>query len=339
MQGVMRFSGWGMDPRDQKVLIALELLKDKMQLAVYLFPKADHDKEFLNQVETVWVKGEDLKFPEQVTQHLLPMTEDSVLPEEIRADNPIEFRTVQNDWAYAIFVERFWKAYLDELTAIKEEARQAERYTKELFEKTKDFWDRVLEQKKEQNIGQEKIDEIKSDVDLIFEKLKALRQAAAEDRKKRDQKAVDTIKPRLEKAHEAIEAGEAPPKVITELKEIRSTLNGSGLRGKPREELSALIDAAFEKLKAKKAKVHDSKLQKRINDLQGIVTKLERSIDRDKKELNFQDKRLNSNASSDFELKLRATKREMVEEQLKSKEAKLKDIRKTLESLQSKGKD
>lgn len=338
MPGKMRFADWGSDPKDQKVLIALELLKDKGQLAVYLFPKLGFEKELLRKIENDWVKGTEIPFPDEVSPKLLPMTEDSVLPEDIRADNPIAFRKVQNDWAYEIVTERFWKSYLDELSAIKEEAKLADQYSKELFEKTKDFWDRVLEQKKEQNIGQDKIDEIKSDVDLIFEKLKALRQAAVDDRKKRSEELIKTIKPRLEKAHEAIDGKVSAPKVIEDLKEIRAALNSSGLRGKAKDELSDLIDAAFEKLKSRKAKVHDSKLQKRIKDLQDIIRKMERSIERDKKELNFQDKRMNSSATSDFEIKLRATKREMLEEQIKSKEGKLKDIRETLESLQGKEK-
>jgi DNA repair exonuclease SbcCD ATPase subunit len=332
----LRFADWGLNPMDQKVLIALELDKQDRALTTYLFPKQEVDKDLLEKIQGVWVEGEDVEIPKSVEQHVLPLTEDSIIPEDIRADNPAAFRAIQNDWAYTIFVEQFWKVYLDELAEIKEQARLAERYDRDLFEKTKSFWDRVLEQKKEQNIGQEKIDEIKNDVDLIFEKLKALRQSHAEARKEEEEKAYSSLNEQLQKAKEMVEGGKPAPEVIPELKQLRSQLNKSGLRGSKRQEISDGIDACFDQLGKKKQQKVDGKLQKRIDDLQAIIKKMERSIDRDKKELSFQEKRMDSSRTSDFELKLRETKMEMLKEQLKSKEDKLEDIRKTLSSLESK---
>ena len=330
----LRFADWGSDPMDQRVLIALELHKEKRELEVHLLKKSECEAELIKQVEKEWVSGNDVTFPDTVESKLLSITEETVIPEEIRADNPAKFRQVQNDWAYTIFAEQFWKVFLDELNELKEETRKADSYDRDLFDRTKSFWNRVLEQKKEQNIGQDKIDEIKADVDLIFEKMKALRQSASEERSKEEKEVLAQFEEKFAEVEKLKESNAAAPQIINQLKAIRSDLNASKLRGKSRDKVGSRIDAFFEELSKKKQKAQDGKLNKRISDLEGIIQKLERSIERDRKELDFQERKMNSNQTSDFEAKLRATKKDMLASQLKSKEDKLKDIQATLESLQ-----
>ena len=88
----------------------------------------------------------------------------------------------------------------------------------------------------------------------------------------------------------------------------------------------------FDKVKEGRNKISDSKVGKRVNDLEGIIEKMTKSLNWDKRELGKL-KKDKEYAQQNFQLKLIDTKITMIQSKIDEKEAKLKNIEGTYKSL------
>ena len=76
----------------------------------------------------------------------------------------------------------------------------------------------------------------------------------------------------------------------------------------------------------------DSKIDKRVGDLEGIVEKMQKSVDWEKRTI-AKEERNKDYASMAFQVKLLDAKIDMIKNRLVEKEEKLADVKKTLASL------
>ncbi|MBC7885797.1 MAG: hypothetical protein H7X99_09995, partial [Saprospiraceae bacterium] len=110
---------------------------------------------------------------------------------------------------------------------------------------------------------------------------------------------------------------------------------------KDRDDLWNKIDASFKKLKEKRGGNSGqqnnelARTEARYNGLIGAIQKMQRSIDFDQKDLDYEAKRV-ANSDGQLESQLRQAKINMIAERIKSKQEKIDDMHKTKTELESK---
>lgn len=329
-----RFATWSSGKEKKRQLLALQLDKAAFKVDIYVFDEADIDKEFAEKLEKEWTKGKELAFPEKHTLIARPLSEDSLLPDDIKVDETGKIRNLQNEWAYLLLTEKLVESIVDELNDIKEKVNTFTSYSKDAFEQTKTLWERILDHRREKNISQEKVDELKEAVNAVFDKLKELR---SDENKKYGEQAetiYNELKTQIDQIIDSVKNNGPAKELFEQLKEQRNNVIKLTLRKPSREELHKLLDEAFDLLKNRRNDREVKHNEKRIHDLTEIINKLQKSQDYDKKDLDFQIKRRNDKNVNQLESKLREAKITMLEEKIASKEEKLADVRNTLASLQ-----
>lgn len=314
-------------------LLALQLDKTGYKVDIYMFDDATVNKEFAEKLEKEWAKGAALEFTEAHTHISRPLSEDSLLPDDIRVDETSKIRMIQNEWAYLLLTEKVVESIVNDLQDLKDKLSTFTSFSKDVFEQTKSLWDRILEHRRDKNISQDKVDELKKEVDSIFERLKELR--ADENKKFGEQaEAIYTeLKSGIEKSFEEIKNNKPAKELFEILKEQRSHVLKLSLRKHNREELHKLLDEAFDLLKNRRSERENRVNEKRINDLKEIIQKMEKSQEYDKKDLEYHIKKRNDRNVNQLEAKLREAKIAMLEDKIASKEEKLQDVRNTLASI------
>ena len=91
-----RFVTWGTFKEKQKVLIALELKKENYKVNIFTFDEAIANKKFVDELMGTWTKGADLTFPEGTIKIERPLSEDSLLPDDLRVEKTGKIRNLQN---------------------------------------------------------------------------------------------------------------------------------------------------------------------------------------------------------------------------------------------------
>ena len=146
---------------------------------------------------------------------------------------------------------------------------------------------------------------------------------------------------KLDDIEERISKGLGLQPIFNELKNLQSQFRDTDLTRRDRNKIWKKLDGAFKKVKEKKygEKQGDgsalSRVQRRYDGLLSAIQKMETSIGRDKKEIDFQNKRIN-NTDGQLEAQLRQAKLAMIEERIKSKEEKLREMMKTKAELEKK---
>ena len=181
-------------------------------------------------------------------------------------------------------------------------------------------------------VTQKHLDRYKSNLDILFEALKALRKDHKNELKGKAVEAKKDLLLKLEILNGKLDDKPNYKFTVERLKDLRKALNTSGLRSKDYRDIDAGINALFKKMSEARNQLVDSKIGKRVNDLEGIVAKMQKSVDWEKRTI-AKEERNKDYASMAFQVKLLDAKIDMIKNRLVEKEVKLADVKKTLASL------
>ena len=321
------------DYLEQPIWIAIEFKDEAVSVMLYLFLKAKVKKDVLQ----TWVKeGKDL--PEPFEQIERSIADQNLLTEEIKVLNVGKVRDIEIEWADNLMQTRMAQGFDGDLALLKEKLAVLDDYSQELFDECAAFWERVIAFKKENSsFSNAKVDAYKSDLDILFEALKALRKDFKKELQAKASEAKKDLLLKLEILDEKLESKPNFKFTVERLKDIRTELNTSGLRQKDYADIDTQINALFEKMSGAKSKVNHEKIDKRISDLEGIVEKMQKSIDWEIRNIAKEEKNKEF-ASQAFQVKLLDAKIDMMMKSKAEKEEKLADVKKTLASLNKKSK-
>lgn len=328
-----RFTAVGTTADEKEVILAYELKEDEFKVNLTIVPRKSLSAEEVAKLNKEWAEGGEFTFPADAVNVNPNLNSETILPDDIRSDETGKIRIKQNEWAYQLLTVKLWESYLLELEELKNRAAALTQYDRALFDEAKSFWERVLEHRKGRDISQESLDKIKDDVNSIFEKLKTFRKSESAEFEAASAKLRDEFNARLEDIRKRAEGHPNYKALLEELKQLQAAARKARLTKADDTQLRKVCDAVFQHINEQRNSFFSDKTAARIKGLTEVIQKMEASLNRDKKDLDYLTRKT-GNSVKQLELQLIKVKTNLLQEAIASKEAKLKDIYATMESLQ-----
>jgi hypothetical protein len=328
-----RFVSTGALKDNSQVWLAYELNEAAFRLDLRVV-----DKKLINELQVealnnTWVDGGAFEFPEGTELINPDLNADSILPEHIRSEKTGEIRHKQNEWAIQLLTSKIWESYLLELAALKQKAATIPKYSSALFEETKSFWERVVEHKKDRNISEERLQEIKAEVNSIFDKLKEFRKTESAEYEKLSKVHKEVIFTKLEVIKKKAEESGNFKTLSEEIKALQVEYKGTRFMKADENVIRRAYDDTFHFINEQRVKYHSGRYETRITGLKDAVTKIERGLNRDRKDLEYFTKKSDNPKILALELQLLKVRIRQLKETVRSKEDKVSDIHKTIEGI------
>lgn len=332
---------WGTDEQDKKILIALELLAKENMVKLHTFEEEKATEAFYQQMMDEWRVDKEVEFPEgtKTIDRPLSMTED-LLPETIKVQRTDLISRAKTEWHFIVLSSKLYDLYKSELEELKEKINNLSEFDDRLWNEMKNFWSKVQKQAFERNLFKEHTDKLKEHTNQLFDTLKELKTKANQELKQRSKATYEKYSSKIDDINDRITKGLGLNPIFDELKKLQNDFKGEEFTREDRSKLWNRIDAAFKAVKEKKyGKPSDaqsggmSRLQRRYDGLMAAIDKMNRSIARDQKDIAFQNKRANE-TDGQLEMQIRQAKVRMVEERIRSKNEKLKEMMATKSDLE-----
>ena len=336
---------WGTNEKDEKLLIALSLNAKANKVDLYTIPAAEATEEFYNLMNNQWRSGEEIDFPESHTHEERPLSMgDSLLPENILVERTDVVARAQTEWHFVVLSSKLYQAYRSEVDELKEKIDNAKTFEKEVWEELKSFWSKVQTQINEQNIFRDHGEKLREHSNALFSEMKKLRKSVDEEYKKRSKEFMTKFMENLETIEEKVTSGLSLQPLFNELKNIQQEYRNTPFTKDDRQKVWDRLDKAFKTIKEKKYgpnKAGDNRpsalnrVTRRYEGLMKAIEKMQRSIDRDKRDLSYEDRRIKETGGQ-LEAQIRQAKVKMIEVRVASKTEKLDDMLKTKVELEAK---
>lgn len=328
-----RFIVKGSDAADNDLVLAYELKEEEFKVNLYVIPRKSLSSEQMEKLQGEWISTGVFDFPEDTKLVNPNLNAESVLPEDIRSEEAGKIRNQQNEWAYQLLTAKLWESYLLELEELKKRSNELTQYDRQLFDDAKSFWERVLEHRKERDISQERLDKIKDDVNAIFERLKTFRKTETAEFEGTSGKLRDEFLGKLESIKGRAGNKANFKNLMEELKAVQTEARKNRFTKGDEHALRKAFDSTYQFVNDQRNHFFNDITETRIKGLKEVIEKMEASLERDKKDLEYMSRKANSNSIKSLELQLIKVKTNMLHETMASKEEKLKDIRHTLDKL------
>ncbi len=331
---------WGKKGEEQKVLIAIDLHEDEGTYNVQVIKGADVTEEFDNLVRNEWRNNSaEISFPETEEKFTreLSLTQD-MLPKEYEVDRDDLLKMAQAEWNFFVLSKRLKNAYNNELEDYEEQIEKMEDYSQDLWNNMKNFWTKVQKQIRERNLARRHGNDLRRRTNTIFSSLKNLRARSEKEFVEESAALKAKFIGQLETIEKKMEDGQALRNLFEELKKIQNDFKNFRFTRQDQSAVWDKLDGLFKEVKAKKygksAKGSDplAKSMRRVDGLSSAVERMKRSINKDKKELKYQKSKI-ERAEGQLEAQIRQAKLVMLEERIRSKQAKFDDMLKTEKQL------
>lgn len=332
---------WGSNEKDEKMLVALELLEKENVVMIYTFPEDVATEAFYKAMSEDWKDDKEVEFPEKYSKIERKLSvSDSILPDEIRVDRPDLITRAQAEWHFVVLSSKLFHLYRSELEELKEKIEGLSEYDNMLWDELRTFWAKVQNQVNDKNLFREHGAALRERTNHLFDKLKSLKKSLEEEFEKQSEGYVNDFKAEIKEIEDKIEKGLGLAPLFEDLKKIQAKFKDFRFTKDHRNEVWDKIDATFKALKEKRnsggeqnAGNNYARLEARYNGLLVAITKMERSVQMDKKDLDFQIKKV-EDSDGQLESQLRQAKIRMIEERINSKQEKLDDMNKTKADLE-----
>ncbi len=332
---------WGNNAQNERVLIALELRPEDNKVNVFTFPENIVTEEFHQKMMDEWRDGKPLDFPEgyAAMERELTVTE-SLLPEELKVERGDVVQRAQTEWHFMVLSAKLNESYNAELAALKDRVEKLESYDNDIWDELKNFWDKVQSQVRDRNLLKSHSDTLRDSINHLFDHLKKLRSRLDEEFDRISKDNYEKFLNSIATVEKKISDGLRLAPIFDELKEMQRNFRDAKLSREHRSKVWEKLDAAFKAVKEKRfgPETGDDKspldrLNRRYEGLLAAIEKMQRSIQRDEDDLNFQTRKIEK-TDGQLEAQIRQAKIKMIEERIRSKEEKLNEMTTTRADLE-----
>jgi len=163
---------WGSDEKDQKCLLALELLTEENKVKIHRYPADVVTEAFYNQMMNLWRNGSPVPFPEGHTEIIrdLSMSED-LLPADIKVERTDLINRAKTEWHFVVLSSKLRESYDNEIQELKDRINQLTNFDDGIWQELKGFWDKVQTQVREKNLFREHADHLRDNTNELFGKM------------------------------------------------------------------------------------------------------------------------------------------------------------------------
>lgn len=332
---------WGIDANDSKVLIALQLRPEENKVDLWTFPDKDLTDAFVDDMLNKWRNGQEVAFPESKTHIIRELSvSESLLPEDLKVKDGHLIQRAQTEWHFVVLSMKLNELYENELGDIKTKVDSLTAFSSDVFNELKEFWNKVQGQIREKNLIRDHSDKLRNNTNDAFARLKELRASLDEEFRTASKEYAASFHSTLDEIDKKMEGGRLSA-VFEELKGIQNKFRDTKFTKEHRSELWDRIDKAFKKVKdlrfgpnANNGNSAMDRLKRRYDGLINAIEKMDRSISRDKKDLEFQDRKINT-TDGQLEAQIRQAKVSMIKERINSKLAKHTEMLATKKELEA----
>ncbi len=334
---------WGRNAQDERVLIALQLRPQDNKVDLWTFPETIATEDFSQKMLNEWRNGTETEFPEGFThsEKELSITE-SLLPEDLKVERGDLIQRAQTEWHFMVLSSKLNETYQTELQEIREKVAQLTSYSGEVWEELKGFWSKVQGQVRDRNLFREHANDLRDNTNELFGKMKELRKSLDKEFQAKSEEHMNTFKTGLGEIKERLEKGLNLNGIFEDLKKMQREFKETRLSRDHRSTIWEQLDGLFKEVKNKRYGDSNSqggnstpaeRLKRRYDGLLAALGKMEQSINRDKRELDFQDRKAGQSGGQ-LEAQLREAKIMMIKERIRSKEEKLNEMLQTKAELE-----
>ncbi len=337
---------WGQNPAKERVLFALELLEEENKVKTFVFPEGIVTAEFEDQLHTAWKENKEVAFPEGYEESVRDLSlMGDILPEGYTCEREDLLKRAQAEWHFVVLSSKLYNTYRSEIEEFRDRIDQADRYSGQVWDELKGFWDKIQRQMQEKNLFRSHANALRDETNLLFTTLKEKRKDMDKEFQETSRQNFEQFSKKLDDLLEKVSKGLSLHVLFDDLKRMQQELKDLKLVKDHRNKIWNKLDDAFKQVKDKRFggntgeggggdKEHSpaNRLERRLTGLNDAIDKMEKSIHRDRQEMEFQDKRAGDSAGM-LESQLREAKVKMVEERISSKQQKLDDMKQTQAEL------
>ncbi|MEN0047987.1 MAG: hypothetical protein AAF806_13080 [Bacteroidota bacterium] len=327
---------WGKNAEEKRVLTAIELKPETNTVGTYIFPDEVANDDLANELMQKWRDGKEMEMPENHTYSEQPLSiTERVIPEGLELERADLLTRAQTEWQFVVLSSKLNDAYQSELQELKDKIQQLKKYDSKVWSELKTFWDKVRGQIREHNLFREHADTLQTKTNELFKEMKDMRAKMEEGFKANSQAFSAQFHEKLEGIEKQINEGSRLSSVFEELKTLQRKFRQTKFTKEDRDKIWDRLDGAFKAVKEKRfgpQKESDNTAMGRLtNRLDGLLRakeRMEKSIKRDEDDLAFQKRKI-ATTHGQLESQIRQAKVAMIEERIRSKQERLKDMKKT----------
>ena len=329
---------WGENAEKERVLLALQLHTNSNKVSVWSFPETVATPEFTQQMYD-WRDDKEFTFPENTTHFESDLSvTGGLLPEGLTAEKPEMISRAQSEWHFIVLSSKMHEALKSELAGLGDKIHAMEKYNYELWDNLKGYWNKVQDNVRDKNLFREHADELRLTSNELFDKLKVARTAISQEFEQNSKKWFENFNTKLDDIETRIKAGMNAqfPKIFDQLRDTQNQFRDQKMTKDHANEVWNRIDNLFKAFKEKKYGPNNA--QNNANNenrakgggLEDATAKMKASIDRDKKDLEYEQKRAD-NSANQLEEQLRQARINIIKDRINSKMVKYDDMVKTKE--------
>jgi len=324
---------WGTNEKDERVLIAVQLRAADNKVDLYTFPEKIAGNNLEKRLMDEWRLGKEVEFPEGHDHEVKELSiSESLLPDRLKVERGDIIQRAQTEWHFVVLSAKLNDVYRTELAEIKEKIESLTAYDSAQWETLKSFWNKVQGQIKERNLFREHGNSLRETTNSLFDKLKKLRATLDEEFQSKSKEGAEHMMNALGVIEKKIADGLNLQGLFNDLKNLQREFKDIKLTREHRNKVWERLDKAFKQVKEKRfgPQVNQGnspmqRLKRRYEGLLSAIEKMQRSIKRDKGDLEFQGRRI-ENSEGQLEAQIRMAKTKMIEERIRSKEEKLAEM-------------
>lgn len=334
---------WGENEKDEKLLLGLELLEEANEVVIYKFPMEIATEEFYQTMMDKWRNGEEVAFPTGYEEEKRPLKmSEQILPDNIKVERTDIITRAQAEWHFIVLSSKLYTMYESELSDLEDKINDLSEYSSQVWNEMKNFWDKVQGQVHDRSLFRGHANELKDRTNKLFERLKELRKTKDAEFNTKSSEIKNKFLEELADIEEKLDKKLGLKPLFSQLKTLQSRLREEPMTRSDNNTVWNRIDKAFKTVKelrygdkGDQPSTGFDRVKRRYDGLLNAIDKMEKSIKRDKNDLEFQDKRIN-NADGQLEMQLRQAKVQVIQERIRSKQEKLDDMNKTKTMLENK---